>query len=210
MDAATTPSQSPLVSYELRDSVAWLGLDRPSKRNAINESLLDAIGASVSRAHAEARAIVLFGHGPCFCAGLDLVEHQAREPSEVFRHSRRWHEVFTRIRRGPIPAVAALHGPTVGGGLELAASCHLRVADPSTFFALPEGQRGIYVGGGASVHVARLLGTARMMDMMLTGRTLDAAAAERVGLVQYLAPLGRRRRRPGGWPPRSSKSRRWR
>ena len=187
---ATPSSQVQLVSYELRESVAWLGLNRPSKRNAINNELLHAINVSVSRAHSEARALVLFGHGSCFCAGLDLVEHRARDPSEVFYQSRSWHEVFTRIRRGRIPAIAALHGPTVGGGLELAASCHLRVADPSTFFALPEGQRGIYVGGGASVHVARLLGMARMTDMMLTGRTLDAAAAERAGLVQYVAPLG--------------------
>jgi (methylthio)acryloyl-CoA hydratase len=90
------------------------------------------------------------------------------------------------IRRGRIPAIAALHGATIGGGLELAAACHIRVADETTFFALPEGTRGIYVGGGASVHVARLLGAARMTDMMLTGRILTASEAERAGLVQYL------------------------
>ena len=86
--------------------------------------------------------------------------------------------------------IAALHGATVGGGLEFAAVCHLRVADATTFFALPEGQRGIYVGGGASVHVARLQGVSRMADMMLTGRVLDAAAAERAGLVNYLVEEG--------------------
>ncbi len=190
MDMPSGPNTA-LVSYELRGEVAWLGLNRPAKRNAIDDNLLDAIGSFVARAVKEmARALVLFGHGPCFCAGLDLVEHRAREPSEVFYHSRRWHEVFTAIRRGPVPAIAALHGATVGGGLELAAACHIRVADSSAFFALPEGQRGIYVGGGASVHVARLLGTARMTDMMLTGRVLDAAAAERASLVQYVVEPG--------------------
>jgi len=86
-----------------------------------------------------------------------------------------------------VPAVAAIHGACVGGGLELAAACHIRVASPDAFFALPEGTRGIFVGGGASVHVARLIGAARMADMMLTGRALDAHAAERCGLVTYIA-----------------------
>lgn len=178
------------ITYELRDRTAWIGLNRPQKRNAINDALLQAIEAAVRRAQDEARAMVLFGHGPCFCAGLDLAEHQAREAPAVFHHSRAWHAAFSLIRRGPIPAIAALHGAAVGGGLELAAACHLRIADATAFFALPEGSRGIYVGGGASVHVARLLGTARMMDMMLTGRVLSAAEAERFSLVQYLVEAG--------------------
>lgn len=178
------------VTYERRGSVAWIGLNRPRKRNAIDAALLGDISAAVRRAQVEARAMVVFGHGPCFCAGLDLSEHRAREPAEVFDHSRAWHAVFAAIRRGRVPAVAALHGAVVGGGLELAAACHLRVADPTAFFALPEGSRGIYVGGGASVHVARLIGAPRMMDMMLTGRVLDAAAAERAGLAQYLVAEG--------------------
>ncbi|CAA9238538.1 MAG: Enoyl-CoA hydratase [uncultured Craurococcus sp.] len=178
------------VTYELRDRTAWIGLDRPQKRNAIDDALLRALEAATRRAQGEARAMVLFGHGPCFCAGLDLAEHRAREPAEVFHHSRAWHAAFSVIRRGPIPAIAALHGATVGGGLELAAACHIRIADASAFFALPEGSRGIYVGGGASVNVARLLGAARMMDMMLTGRVLSAAEAERFGLAQYLVDAG--------------------
>jgi enoyl-CoA hydratase/carnithine racemase len=181
---------SALVSYELRGKVAWIALDRPRKRNAISDALLEALVAAVARAQAEARVAVVQGNGPCFSAGLDLSEHRARRPDEVFHHSRGWHAAFASIRRGRIPVIAALHGATVGGGLELAAACHLRVADESAFFALPEGTRGIYVGGGASVHVARLLGASRMADMMLTGRVLDAAAAERAGLVNYLVPPG--------------------
>ena len=178
------------VTYELRDRVAWIGLNRPQKRNAVNDALLSGFEAAARQAQREARALVVFGHGPCFCAGLDLAEHRAREAPEVFHHSRSWHAVFSALRRDNIPVIAALHGATVGGGLELAAACHLRVADATAFFALPEGSRGIYVGGGASVHVARLVGAPRMMDMMLTGRVLDAAAAERAGLAQYLVPEG--------------------
>ncbi len=179
-----------VVTYELRESVAWLGLNRPEKRNAINSHLLVALQDRVIRAQAEAKAMVIFGHGPCFSAGLDLAEHRARKAEEAFHHSRAWHAAFTAIRHGHVPVVAALHGATIGGGLELAAACHIRLADTTTFFALPEGTRGIYVGGGASVHVARLLGAARMADMLLTGRVLDANMAERIGLVQYLVPKG--------------------
>ncbi len=179
-----------VVTYELRESVAWLGLNRPEKRNAINSHLLVALQDRVIRAQAEAKAMVIFGHGPCFSAGLDLAEHRARKAEEAFHHSRAWHAAFTAIRHGHVPVVAALHGATIGGGLELAAACHIRLADTTTFFALPEGTRGIYVGGGASVHVARLLGAARMADMLLTGRVLDANMAERIGLVQYLVAKG--------------------
>jgi (methylthio)acryloyl-CoA hydratase len=140
-----------IVTYELRADVAWLGLNRLHKRNAIGTALLAEFEAAVRRAQDEARALVVFGHGPCFSAGLDLAEHCGREPGEAFHHSRAWHAAFSLLRRGRIPAIAALHGATIGGGLELAAACQIRVADETAFFALPEGARGIYVGGGASV-----------------------------------------------------------
>jgi len=179
------------VTYIRRGEIAWITLNRPEKRNAIDDATLAALERAVRRAAEEkARAAVIGGEGPCFSAGLDLAEHRSRTPLEVFSHSRRWHEVFTAIRRGPVPTLAALHGAVIGGGLELAAACHLRVADETAFFALPEGQRGIYVGGGASVFVARLIGAARMADMMLTSRVLSAAEAERAGLVNYRVAAG--------------------
>lgn len=179
-----------LVTLDVQGDVALIGLNRPAKRNAISDALLAALDAAVNQAQRSARCLVVHGHGPCFSAGLDLAEHKARTAEEVFRHSRGWHRVFRAIREGDVPAIAAIHGACVGGGLELAAACHIRVADGTAFFALPEGTRGIFVGGGASVHVARLLGAARMADMMLTGRALDAAAAEHAGLVTYVEPGG--------------------
>ena len=86
--------------------------------------------------------------------------------------------------------VAVLHGAVVGGGLELASACHVRVAEPSTFYGLPEGQRGLFVGGGGSARIPRLIGVARMADMMLTGRVHDAASGLEIGLSQYLVEDG--------------------
>jgi len=86
--------------------------------------------------------------------------------------------------------VVALHGAVVGGGLELAASAQIRVAEEEAFFGLPEGQRGIFVGGGGSVRIARLMTASRMADLMLTGRTLSATKAEQLNLVQYVVAAG--------------------
>ena len=90
-----------------------------------------------------------------------------------------------------MPAVAVLHGAVVGGGLELAAATHVRVAERSAYYALPEGSRGIYVGGGGSVRLPRLIGTARMMDMMLTGRTYSAEEGQSIGLTTYMVEAGK-------------------
>ena len=86
--------------------------------------------------------------------------------------------------------VAVLHGAVVGGGLEIAAACHIRVAESSAYYALPEGSRGIFVGGGGSVRLPRLIGTSRMMDMMLTGRIYDAEEGQAIGLSHYLVEPG--------------------
>ncbi|MEZ5766902.1 MAG: crotonase/enoyl-CoA hydratase family protein [Paracoccaceae bacterium] len=178
------------LSYELRGDVAVLGLNRPAKRNAISDAFIEELAETIRRAEREAKAGVIHGHGPHFCAGLDLAEHVKKTPFEGVHGSRRWHEVFGWIQRGKLPWFAALHGAVVGGGLELASSVHVRVADRSAFFALPEGQRGIFVGGGASVRTARLMGVARMTDMMLTGRSVDVDTAERWNLVQYVVDEG--------------------
>lgn len=179
-----------LITYEQRGDVAVIGLNRPEKRNAISDPLVEELDAAITRAEGEARAAVLFGHGPHFSAGLDLAEHVKRTPIEGVWNSRRWHHVFGRMQRGRLPWFGALHGAVVGGGLELASSMHVRVADEGAFFALPEGQRGIFVGGGASVRTARLMGVARMTDLMLTGRSIDAATAEAWAVVNYVVPKG--------------------
>lgn len=178
------------VTLEYRGDVAIVGLNRPEKRNAISDAFIEELDRTITEVTKTAKAAVIHGHGPHFCAGLDLAEHVKRSPIEVVHHSRHWHAVFARIQLGRIPWFAALHGAVVGGGLELASAVHVRVADSSAFFALPEGQRGIFVGGGASVRTARLMGVSRMTDMMLTGRSVDAETAERWNLVNYVVEQG--------------------
>ena len=133
---------------------------------------------------------MIAGDGDHFCAGLDLSELQARSTIDGLHHSRMWHRAFNAIEKGSVPVVAALHGAVVGGGMELASSCHLRVADETAFFAFPEGSRGIFVGGGGSVRAPKLIGEHRMLDMMLTGRVYKAAEAVPLGFAQYLVASG--------------------
>jgi len=170
--------------------VAVIRLTRPAKRNALNDGLVLAIRNLFETLPTTVRAAVLDGEGEHFCAGLDLSELSERDAGQGLHHSRMWHAALERVQYGPVPVIAALHGAVVGGGLELASACHIRVADESTFYALPEGSRGIFVGGGGAVRIPRLIGAARMTDMMLTGRVYDAHEGERVGMAQYLVPKG--------------------
>lgn len=187
-------SEEPEVTYELEGEVALIGLNRPAKRNAVSPEIQVQLLDAVLRAGDEAKCAILFGHGTNFCAGLDLARaretwtDQGRAPRLPFRYNRE--TAYEAIARGRIPVIAALHGATLGAGFEMAASAHIRVADETTFFALPEGARGIYLGGGGSVRIARLIGFARMQDMMLTGRVLKPDEAERYGAVQYVVPAG--------------------
>ena len=168
--------------------IAVIRLTRPAKRNALNDALVIAIRNIFDTLPASVRAAVITGDGDHFCAGLDLSELKERDAGQGLHHSRMWHAALERVQFGPVPVIAALHGAVVGGGLELASACHIRVADESTFYALPEGSRGIFVGGGGSVRIPKLIGVARMTDMMLTGRVYNAADGERIGLAQYLVP----------------------
>ncbi|BAK68177.1 putative enoyl-CoA hydratase [Sphingobium sp. SYK-6] len=181
------------VTYELDGDVALVGIDRADKRNAISMDVMNQLLAAFLRAADEARCGVLFGHGDNFSAGLDLAEAAARLKSgapSTPRSRGRWNGPLDQVARGGLPWIAALKGACIGGGLEIAAACHIRVADQTTFFALPEGRRGIFVGGGGSVRIQRLMGYARMADLMLTGRALNAAEGERANLCQYVVPAG--------------------
>lgn len=186
-------SHSPLstdIALELRGAVALVRLTRSAKRNALNDGLILSLRQVFEDLSPEVKAAVITGEGSHFCAGLDLSELSERNAVEGMHHSRMWHKALDAVQFGRVPVVAALHGAVVGGGLELASAAHIRVADETAFYALPEGSRGIFVGGGGSVRVPRLIGVARMTDMMLTGRVYNAQEGERAGFAQYLVPAG--------------------
>ena len=184
------PDQSPLLNVKFIGSVAQVGINRPEKRNALNDDLVKAIKNCFESMPETVKAIVLYGIGEHFCAGLDLSEVSAHTVPESVMHSRGWHAAFEQIQFGRAPVIAVLHGAVVGGGLELASSAHVRVAEESSFYALPEGKRGLFVGGGGSVRITRLIGVSRMTDMMLTGRVLDAQEGQQVGISHYTVEAG--------------------
>ncbi len=185
-----TAFTSDLIDFEMRGRIAVLTLNRPEKRNAVNETLIQDINRFFSAPPGEALAVVLRANGDHFCAGLDLAQHKERNVDEAFDVSRYWHRTFDLIQYGGLPVVAAMQGAVMGGGLELATTAHVRVAEPSTIYQLPEGRRGIYVGGGASIRVARVIGPGRMTEMMLTGRRLNAEEGQQMGLSHHLVGAG--------------------
>jgi enoyl-CoA hydratase/carnithine racemase len=170
--------------------VVHLRLDRPAKRNAMNAQLVRELHTAFVNLPAAARVAVVSGEGPHFCAGLDLSEVTEQSVPDGIFQSRLWHAAFDQMQFGPVPVIAVLQGAVVGGGLELAACAHLRVAEASAYYGLPEGQRGIFVGGSGSVRIPRLIGVSRMADMMLTGRVLDATEGQAAGLSNYLVAAG--------------------
>jgi len=178
------------VSVRLDGDVALIRLERPAKRNAIDTATVVALERAFAELPATIRAAVLSGAGSHFCAGLDLSDLTEKAVADAMFHSRLWHRAFDHIQFGRIPVVAVLHGAVVGGGLELAAAAHIRVAERSSFYGLPEGQRGIFLGGGGTARLARIIGVPTMMDMMLTGRTLSAEEGHALNLSQYLVETG--------------------
>jgi (methylthio)acryloyl-CoA hydratase len=180
------------LTIETEGPVTIVTLARENVRNAINEAMLAEIEHWFRAPPAGTRCFVLAAKGAHFCAGLDLREHveKDRSPLEFMALSQAWHRCFDAIQFGGIPVIAALQGAVVGGGLELASATHVRIAEESTFFALPEGQRGIFTGGGATVRVARIVTAARMVDMMLSARTYDAKRGLDFGLCHEVVGAG--------------------
>ena len=176
---------SDILKIEIEDGIATLTMNRPGKRNAMCDELLNAIDVFFSAPPEEVKVVILTGVEGHYCSGLDLSEHQQRDAEGTMRHSRGWHAIMDKIQYGGLPVVSAMFGAVIGGGLELATSTHVRIAEPSTIFQLPEGKRGIYVGGGASVRVGRILGADRMVEMMLTGRKYGAEEGLALGLTHY-------------------------
>jgi 3-hydroxyacyl-CoA dehydrogenase/enoyl-CoA hydratase/3-hydroxybutyryl-CoA epimerase len=192
--AEPPPATAPPGRLERCDGVAWLVLDDPAKRvNTLSSRLFDWFERQVAElAAAPPRGLVLVSGKPDgFVAGADVEELRGLvEPAEVVDMLRRGHELADRFSGLPFPKVAAIHGAALGGGLELALLCDRRVATdhPKTKLGLPEVQLGLIPGWGGTQRLPRLVGVAPALDLILTGRQVDARKAKRLGLVDEVCP----------------------
>lgn len=185
---ANTPEQ--LVAVTVEDTIATITLTRPAKRNALSLRVVGQLRTAFDSLPDTVRVAILAGEGEHFCAGLDLSELTETTTAEGVQHSFKWYEAFSKIQFGRVPVICVMQGAVVGGGLELASSAHVRVADETTYFGLPEGQRGIFLGGGGSVRVSKLIGFSRVTEMMLTGHVVNASEGLAINLTHYVTPKG--------------------
>lgn len=179
-----------LVELEISDAIATITMNRPEKRNAMSDAFIESLESAFAGLPKVVKVVILTGTGGHYCSGLDLAEHKERSAEDGIYHSRNWHRILDMIQLGGRPVVSAMYGAVIGGGLEIAAATHVRIAEPSCIFQLPEGRRGIFVGGGATVRVGRILGADRMTEMMLTGRKYNSEEALRLGLAHYAVGEG--------------------
>jgi len=177
--------------YEKKDTIGILTVNRPGKLNAISneltkelEQLLDEIENDP-----ELRVLVITGAGDkAFVAGADINELVERDASMGRDVSRFRQALFARIENLPVPVIAAVNGYALGGGLELAVACNIRVASEKAQFGAPEVKLGIIPGDGGTQRLPRLVGLGRAMEMVLTGDFIDAQEAFRIGLVNRIVP----------------------
>jgi enoyl-CoA hydratase len=177
------------ISEERRESIAIIRLNRPEKLNALSREMILAFSDIFTNleSDAELRAIILTGAGDkAFCAGTDISELTQLKEDDARRVSERGQALCNQIENFAVPVIAAINGIAAGGGCELALACHIRIASNTTRFSLPESKLGIIPGYGGTQRLAREIGNGRALEMMLTGKAVDAEEALQIGLVNRL------------------------
>lgn len=177
-----------MIRSELADGIARITLDRPAKRNALTSDGLRELRSALESAGEDARAVVLTGAGDAFCAGADIEEVRSLDAEAAESFSALGQSVAETMEELPVPVVAAIDGPCIGGGTELVLACDLRFATPHSSFGEPGVRIGIFGGWGGTTRLPRLVGAGNAMDLALTGRTVTAAEAEEMGLVNRTVP----------------------
>lgn len=188
-DSLDLPCELRDIVVELREHTAVVRFNRPGKRNALRTVTLDSLCKALDALEheSEIRSVILTGAGECFCAGADMGELASFSLDEIKRTIwGGWRTLIRRIEEYPKPVIAAINGPAVGGGLEIASVCHLRIASESARLGLPEITHGHLPGAGGLVHLARLLPRGLAAYCMLTGDTFDARQALATGFVSHL------------------------
>ncbi len=180
------------VLVETRDGLGYLTLNRPSVMNAFNQQLIDEFRSALAEIDRDEnmRVLIITGAGKAFQAGADIAELSTMSPLALLR----WNEGIVRINAGleklRQPVIAAMNGAALGGGLELALACTLRIAAASAKLGLPEVKLGIIPGTGGTQRLPRLIGKGRAAQMILTGEVISAGEAREIGLVEQVVPDG--------------------
>ena len=179
------------VNYEVADRIATITVSRPDKLNALNDATLRALGESIDRARrsGDVGGVILTGAGRAFVAGADISQFPTMSEDDARAFAVFGQEVFRRFEKSHKPVIAAVNGFALGGGCELAMSCHIRIAADVAKFGQPEVKLGIIPGYGGTQRLPRLVGKGRALQLVLTGETIDANEAYRIGLVNAVVPV---------------------
>jgi len=177
------------VDLTRHEEFALITLNRPEALNALSFQIIREIGNAIdAAATTDARAILFTGAGDkAFCAGADIKELRNRTLTDQRQGSELGQAVFAKLDAAPVPSVALINGYAFGGGLELALACTFRLASPTAKVGLPEIKLGLIPGYGGTQRLPRLIGEGRALEMIMTGRTVDAEEAERIGLFHGIA-----------------------
>jgi len=178
------------IELSVVDRVATLTVNRPDKLNALNAATIGELGDAIDeiRQRDDIGGAILTGAGRAFVAGADISELAAQTPMQAKQRALRGQHIFRRFETSPKPVIAAVNGFALGGGCELAMSCHLRIASEAAKFGQPEVKLGICPGYGGTQRLPRLVGMGRALQLLMTGEMIDAAEAFRIGLVNRVVP----------------------
>lgn len=189
------PHSIPNMSYEfitfaVTDRIATITVNRPDKLNALNSATIGELGVAIDEARErdDVGAVMLTGAGRAFVAGADIGELNGQTPLSATARSRKGQDVFRKFETSPKPTIAAINGFALGGGCELAMSCHLRIASEFAKLGQPEVKLGIVPGYGGTQRLPRLIGRGAALRLLLTGEIIDANEAFRLGLVDQVVP----------------------
>ncbi|BCU71418.1 crotonase [Stygiolobus caldivivus] len=179
------------VQLKKEPPLGWIYLNRPDKRNAINDQLIKDLRQAVDDLvlDDQIKVIVITGNGKAFCAGADITQFKSLNGLTAWEFARKGRELMDYIENIPKPTIAMINGYALGGGLELAMACDIRIAAEESQLGLPEITLGIYPGFGGTQRLIRLIGKGKAMEMMMTGDMIPAKEAERIGLVNKVVPL---------------------
>jgi enoyl-CoA hydratase len=187
-DLAVSPEVAPSLLVERADDRVVATLNRPDKRNAIDQATIDALHALCDELEADPRVLILTGSGGVFASGADIAQLRERRAADALAGINA--NAFVRVNELPMPVVAAVEGWALGGGAELAYAADIRIATPDARFGNPETGLGIIPAAGATWRLPEIVGSARATELLLTGRILDAAEALSIGLITGVHPAG--------------------